>query len=191
MENVKDYTGKKPGQLLNATDIGWIIGGISPKQVMAMVETGEFIPPMLFGEEKRWMKADVYRYLKMRASALYHMRVDLKAKKVLIDNPEWTDFPEELVEIHAGLQDYQYVRRFPCVYFLINFGTVVYVGQSKNLPSRIAQHRQGSKHTPKKDFNRVVYLPVREEELNAAETRYIKKLQPKWNISQNGEELVS
>jgi hypothetical protein len=62
------------------------------------------------------------------------------------------------------------------VYFLLQSGTVVYVGQSNKLHSRIEAHRRD------KEFDRVLYVPVPTEELDAVENRFIVALKPIYNI---------
>jgi hypothetical protein len=62
-----------------------------------------------------------------------------------------------------------------CVYFLLRAGTVVYVGQSNSIHSRISQHRTD------KEFDRVLYMPVPAEELDIVEDRFISALKPPYN----------
>jgi hypothetical protein len=90
------------------------------------------------------------------------------------------DYPEELAEVHELLKEFD-CRRTPCVYFLINFGQIVYVGQSINLAVRVAQHRSGTNGTPKKEFNRVLYCPVAKNKLCDIESHFIKLLNPTYN----------
>ncbi len=66
----------------------------------------------------------------------------------------------------------------PCVYFLISGDIVRYVGQSRNLPSRIVQHRQDGK-----SWERVLFIPILEADLNRVEAEWIKALQPSLNRS--------
>lgn len=62
------------------------------------------------------------------------------------------------------------------VYFLVKAGAVVYVGQSTNMFRRVEAHRlQG------KDFDRVTFLPAKEEVLRELEMYYIHTLRPAQN----------
>ena len=63
----------------------------------------------------------------------------------------------------------------PCVYFLIDGVDIVYVGQSKNLPQRIQDHKQTKK------FTRVIYMIVSINKLDEVEQFYEKELLPKYN----------
>ena len=52
---------------------------------------------------------------------------------------------------------------------------IVYVGQSKNLPQRIQDHKQTKK------FTRVIYMIVSINKLDEVEQFYEKELLPKYN----------
>jgi hypothetical protein len=71
----------------------------------------------------------------------------------------------------------------PCIYFLLSHGTVVYVGQTTSLCARIGQHRRD------KLFDRVVFLPTPEGELDQTEHRFIRLLKPKYNFHPDRREL--
>jgi hypothetical protein len=62
-----------------------------------------------------------------------------------------------------------------CVYFLIRDDIVVYVGQSTNVHVRVADHR------PDKQFDRVLYLPTRREDLERVEREFIGALRPEYH----------
>mgnify|MGYP000214506835 CR=1 FL=1 len=62
----------------------------------------------------------------------------------------------------------------PGIYFLISNGSVVYVGQSKNILGRVACHTE-------KNFDRVAFLNCCESELNATERLFIDALMPELN----------
>lgn len=69
-----------------------------------------------------------------------------------------------------------------CVYFLISEHNVVYVGQSKNLESRIKQHRAD------KQFDDIYYIEIDGlDELPAVEQAFIRFYKPKLNASGIGE----
>lgn len=63
----------------------------------------------------------------------------------------------------------------PCVYFLTKGISVVYVGQSTCIESRIKQHEKD------KEFNHVYVIPCKEENLLNTERYWIDKLQPTYN----------
>ena len=60
------------------------------------------------------------------------------------------------------------------VYFLIQGEEVIYVGQSVNIYSRIAQH-------PDKRFDRYAFVPCEVEVLDKLESLYIHTLKPRLN----------
>jgi hypothetical protein len=69
----------------------------------------------------------------------------------------------------------------PCVYFLVRDDVVVYVGQTVNLHVRVVAHRRD------KQFDRVLYLPTRREDLIQTEADFIARLQPEYNSHGKGE----
>lgn len=74
-------------------------------------------------------------------------------------------------EITAGAIPWE---RCVGVYFLLCRGEVVYVGQSVNIYSRIAQHTY-------KEFDSFAYIRCRECNLDKLESLYIHVLQPRLN----------
>jgi hypothetical protein len=91
-----------------------------------------------------------------------------------------TLYPPALAEIETQLKELPHVPEavFACaVYFLIADDVVVYVGQTTNLYSRIGGHRDD------KIWNRILFLPVPHEELDAIERHWIATLKPKFNSS--------
>ena len=63
----------------------------------------------------------------------------------------------------------------PCVYFLLDNAEIVYVGQSVNVSARVVTHSRD------KDFTKVLYMPVVQDNLNKVERFFIERMQPKYN----------
>lgn len=73
------------------------------------------------------------------------------------------------------------------IYFLVQGESVVYVGQSRNVYSRIAQHKTGVKY-----FDCWCYIKCAEKDLDAMESLYIHILRPKLNGKiKNSDQLVA
>jgi excinuclease UvrABC nuclease subunit len=90
------------------------------------------------------------------------------------------------IEQHLGPFDNLHPLRaadFSGVYFLCRGTSIVYVGKSKNIAHRIAQHI-GSK-----DFNTVMVMRVPEELLGVIEMSWIRKLKPKLNMQRLSKEV--
>lgn len=66
------------------------------------------------------------------------------------------------------------------VYFLRSRGNIIYVGQSRNILSRIGQHKQT------KEFDSVSFVKCEENNLNDVEGFFVRLLLPTMNIVQNG-----
>jgi len=65
------------------------------------------------------------------------------------------------------------------IYFLIDHGDIVYVGQSVNVESRVATHAiEGTK-----EFSHYSFVPCEKQHLNNIEALYIKHFDPKYNTS--------
>ncbi len=74
----------------------------------------------------------------------------------------------------------EYAAHPPCVYFLMDGPTVLYVGQTKDLPTRLGQHRRDG-IIP---FKSVRHTEYAFEELLQREREWIKKLEPKYNYAE-------
>lgn len=86
--------------------------------------------------------------------------------------------PDILIPILGQLKEMNGDPHGSCVYFLIDKKEVVYIGQSRSLASRVESHRQN------KVFDRILYLPCPEDNLNDVESSLIRKFRPKYNLSQ-------
>lgn len=62
-----------------------------------------------------------------------------------------------------------------CIYFLIDSGMVVYIGQTINIKTRLLEHRKNKQF----DNHRVIYCSF--NKLNFYEERWINKFKPKYN----------
>ena len=65
----------------------------------------------------------------------------------------------------------------PCVYFLMEGESCVYVGQTTNLPCRLQGHLADNE----KRFDAVYYLEVTGGKLNGKEKEIIRSLKPEYN----------
>lgn len=66
----------------------------------------------------------------------------------------------------------------PCVYFLIDAGVLIYIGQTIDLLSRIGAHYGGGAG---KCFDSAFYIPVRIEDLTETEYAFIRFFKPPQN----------
>lgn len=80
-------------------------------------------------------------------------------------------------EIFSASTPYDQAASRCCIYALLKMGVVVYVGQSSNLLSRLAQHAKT------KDFDSFWSTDAPREEMSAIEARYIVALNPRLNTS--------
>ena len=82
--------------------------------------------------------------------------------------------PIELKDIPC-LYESDNMAMSPCVYFLVDKGKVVYVGQTVNLNARLYEHVKYKK------FDRVFYTLVAQDKMIEIERQFILKLNPKYN----------
>ncbi len=83
---------------------------------------------------------------------------------------------DDTLKIISNLGDYQKAT-VCCVYILLNGSEVLYVGQSKDLYQRIAQHKK----TAPFDFDRFAISECEPEFLGLLEAKFIHELNPRWN----------
>jgi hypothetical protein len=91
-----------------------------------------------------------------------------------------TSYPQLLAEIEAQLKELPHLAEALttyAVYFLMSGDEIVYVGQTTNLYARIGSHREA------KIWDRILFLSVPRENLDATERYWIATLQPKYNTS--------
>lgn len=94
--------------------------------------------------------------------------------RLVVPFPEAKDPPEELSKMD-GLKEVLDFERPSGVYFLINDGRVVYVGQTREIMLRLYTHRK------QKDFDKVYMIEVPNQELDTVERKLIKVLDPPLN----------
>ena len=92
------------------------------------------------------------------------------------DKPCIDGIPEEISGI-SELKECLFQIISSCVYFLCDGKQILYIGQSKNLYSRLSQHVEDGKR-----FKRVLYFYVQPNELDSVEYKLIKALRPPLNI---------
>jgi len=63
------------------------------------------------------------------------------------------------------------------IYFLVQGGTVVYVGKTRDLENRVASHRSDTS----KEFEEVFYVRVKTEKASMLERALIRQYKPKLN----------
>ena len=94
--------------------------------------------------------------------------------RVMIDPPAATDAPASIRELD-NLKQLPLAQFPPGIYFLVNEGEVVYIGQSVSPMARIAQHMGDKK------FSAAYMLPVPSPFLDAVEGALIRLLRPALN----------
>lgn len=94
----------------------------------------------------------------------------------IVITPVTKNVPLALAAIQDRLCECPAVEIPPCVYFLIESGSVVYIGQTRNLAGRLLQHTHDGKH-----WERVLFMPAPEASLLHVEAEWISALQPPLN----------
>ncbi|MDH5667770.1 MAG: GIY-YIG nuclease family protein [Nitrospira sp.] len=130
------------------------------------IDGGEplFYPPML--------KAYVREHLTLECPGA-PLPLDLRP---VVAMPVSREVPMALTLVCDRLREWPGLDQVPCVYFLVEDEMVRYVGQSRNLAARLAQHSDHGRR-----WDRVLFLPVPESELLRVEREWIRTLQPPWN----------
>lgn len=128
------------------------------------------------GGEPLFCPATLKRYVRQHLTVMCEGAPLPLNLRPIVQRPLAQPVPVALAAVQDRLCDCPAIDIPPCVYFLIESGAVVYVGQSRHLPSRLAQHNQGGKR-----WERVLFMPVPESELLRVEAQWIAALQPPLN----------
>ena len=161
-------------QLVNAKKIKELREWL-PKKTLAKYDNQGLVPHYVFNGKKAYKVSEVINWIKEELvecydgfkiiSKFYSFSAGIKKPKVIPN--ELMKHSEELIEFPICTPS--------CVYFLLDNIEIVYIGQSINLANRISQHMLV------KDFNKVLYLPVPQENLLSVERFFIEHLTPKYN----------
>lgn len=155
--------------------------GIKPDRLSELAQSG-FAPCRISDagdiyfrhtDIKRWIKENLYTDIDGQKLPV----------KLFVYSGELREepLPKELAG-NENICEYVEINIPTCVYFLIKDNKIVYVGQSVYLPARLGEHK---KH---KDYDRVLYLPVPQSDLNRVEQEFIKAIDPVLNRPKNRRE---
>lgn len=161
--------------LISAEELAKKLRGLMPLEDIKYYAEHNWIPNYSYGGETQgfifkevtaWMRNNLYKHegktLPINYLRLKHTPV---AKNIITEPPEEIKNESNLIQVPAGYP--------PGVYFLCQDKNIVYVGQTGNLGSRLAQHLQD------KIFDKVYFIPT--EDYGRVEAEYIRKLKPKYN----------
>jgi hypothetical protein len=165
---------KLPGFLSAGEAAGHI--GISPERLTELAEAG-YAPHILIDSNP----PPLFHLKTLKEWAREHLWVScagapLPARLIVCEAESLAVPPPMRIRRFPGLREFFPTEYPPCVYFLIKGGCVVYVGQTVNLPSRIARHRETNKV-----FDRTLFLPVPQSNLDEVERALIATLDPMLN----------
>lgn len=167
-------------KLLSEQECAFLLG-IGTADFRRLRAVGHFPAPLDIGGKPRWTRKDVRGFITDRKRARFLAKLENDA----LPRVQWeglaSNVPNELASLHGQL--YEYVAPGPCVYFLYNFGILVYIGKTLNLHVRLNQHKKGDSKTPKKAFDRALFLPVALDDLDAAERHFIAEFEPLLNVA--------
>ena len=185
MQNHRDQIIERSKNFDNMKTLDEILEHSSVKNITKFIKKRElykyeklgYIPCYYIGNKKVYKVNEVAKWIKDQlifahdgSNILNKFNVTLNTSKKPIS------IPTELTNHNGDLYEYSIIPS--CVYFLIDAGQIVYVGQSTNLASRLIQHRNN------KEFNRVLYMPIENNRLDEVERFFIETLEPKYNAEQ-------
>ena len=161
--------------LITAEDLAKKLRGLMALEDIKYYAEHNWMPHYSYGAETQafnfkevtaWMRNNLYKHegktLPINYVRLKHTPV---AKNITAEPPEEIKNESDLIQVPAGYP--------PGVYFLCQDKDIVYVGQTGNLGSRLAQHLQD------KIFDKVYFIPT--ENCGQVEANYIRKLKPMYN----------
>jgi len=148
----------------------------TPERLIDLAEA-EYLPHiMIDGNDIRFKTSDALDWIKKNLIQHKQARPFPKPFPVVVSDKPTTDgLPNILYAFSENIFEYRLNEIPPCVYFLCEGNSVVYVGQSINFHLRMAEHNNTKK------FNRVYFLPVPRGDMIDIETAFIKYMKPKYN----------
>jgi hypothetical protein len=150
-------------------------GLLSEQRLVELAELG-YMPCWRIEGRVRFQVGEVKKYLADNMLVHQRGRPLPAVVEVLVEKAQRPlDVPPALLPMATVLHPLPLWRLPTAIYFLIKGDAVVYVGQSVALAARIAQHHE------EKDFDRVLFLPVARENLDATEGAFIRALRPPLN----------
>ena len=159
-------------ELLGEQELAYMLS-VSVSTIRGLIRDGQLAHPVVVKGKKRFLRRDVDAFLDQLP--------DVKGctpKKRGRTSWDIPCIPVSMLKWQAKLQEYEGHLLPPCVYFLIKDDELVYIGQTTNLAGRIDGHRKGSKATPKKEFDRVLFIECDRQLLTEKEGYFIWKLNP-------------
>ncbi len=146
------------------------ITGVDEARLIDYAKNGLCPHVKIDGKTIRFMKSHIIRWLRENVLDVCEGR-SLEPIPVLVSEMQPANVPKQL---HLAAHRLVEVSQMSGIYFLCQGDTIVYVGQSINVASRIKQHGN-------KEFDRALCLPCPEEELNRVEAAFISLLKPPLN----------
>ncbi len=161
-------------EILNNSSIKNITKFIKKRDIYKYDKLG-YIPCYYIGKNKGYKVQEVAKWIREQLITSHNGSKILTNFNVTLNNAKKpTIVPEELTNHNGDLYEFSLIP--PCVYFLIDSGQIVYVGQSVNLAARLVQHKID------KEYNRVLYMPIENNRLDEIERFFIETLDPKYNM---------
>ena len=185
MQNHRDQIIERSKNFDNMKTLDEILEHGSIKNITKFIKKRElykyeklgYIPCYNIGNKKGYKVNEVAKWIKDQLIVAYNGSNILTKFNVTVNTSKKPiSIPHELTNHNGDLYEYSIIPS--CVYFLIDAGQIVYVGQSTNLASRLIQHRNN------KEFNRILYMPIENNRLDEVERFFIETLEPKYNAEQ-------
>lgn len=173
------YPGKFPTRLQTARDISESCG-LSEKRLLDLAH-GEQCPHYRIDGETFFRSSEVKQWLlETRRITRHDGNLELEVIVMPPLSLPVSRIPESIRFVN-GLKEVC-SREVSGIYFLCRDGSVVYVGQSVNVPSRIATHiNEGAK-----DFDSCFFLPIPRSQLDYVEAIFIEALAAPYNGRTHG-----
>jgi hypothetical protein len=170
---------------LMSADEAATVTGVSSTRLLELAEAGYAPCVRIDGGVPLFFKKDICSYVNKELTAVQEGK-PLPKMAILnrtAPSASFEDLPEELHPMQESLRRWGAEFIPPCIYFLCADKKVVYVGQTTNLPARIATHYREKTGL----FERVFFLPAPREQLNEVEAAFIAGLNPPLNGTSRGD----
>jgi hypothetical protein len=153
--------------------------GVEKNTVLEYAKSGACPHVLVAKKDILFIKTHIVRWLKENLLDVCE-GTQLAPVPILVKEPCQWDVPTCLATVADRLIE---VPEVSGIYFLVQDGEVIYVGQSCNVASRMLGHKN-------KNFDRAFVLPCAPSNLNKTEAAFIGFFKPKLNMNQEQTRFV-
>lgn len=182
LHSVEALTNEWPSGLLNAVEMGSKLG-LSADRLLQLADAKVVPHYRIDGGAPLFKVSEVKRWAADHLLKRYEgSSIPIEIRLVTDPGPGWQQEPPVCLRaLHDKLRQFMDMEGYGGIYFLCKEGQLIYVGQSTNIPARIATHRGSGK-----SFTHAYWIPCPRDQMDEVEGALIRHLKPPLNLMKNG-----